>query len=264
MVSSDTPLLTPGHDTNPYIYGKLTQVETDHKPLESIMKNPLGIALPRLQRMMLQLQRYELEVHYKPGKDVPVADALSRAQLPGTEEADENLAADMEVMDHALGTSLPMSVTRREEIQRATSQDPELQALLRIIRSGWPTSIAEVQQAARPFWTVRDELHEAEGQIFKCNKIIIHTALRPEMLRIIHEGHQGEERCKGRARMVMYWPNMTRSIDEVVRKCPACLRHGRSKTKEPLIQHGIPERPWQKLAADIMTLQGKDFLLVVD
>ena len=64
--------------------------------------------------------------------------------------------------------------------------------------------------------------------------------------------------------MVMYWPNMTRSIDEVVRKCPACLRHGRSKTKEPLIQHGIPERPWQKLAADIMTLQGKDFLLVVD
>ena len=156
---------------HPYIYGKLTQVETDRKPLESIMKKPLGIAPPRLQRMMLQLQRYELEVHYKPGKDVPVADALSRAQLPGTEDADEDLAADMEVMVHALGTSLPMSVTRREEIQRATSQDPELQALLRIIRSGWPTSIAEVQQAARPFWTVRDELHETEGLIFKCNKI---------------------------------------------------------------------------------------------
>ena len=27
---------------HPYIYGKLTQVESDHKPLESIMKKPLG------------------------------------------------------------------------------------------------------------------------------------------------------------------------------------------------------------------------------
>ena len=33
------------------------KVESDHKPLESITKKPLSAAPPRLQRMLLQLQR---------------------------------------------------------------------------------------------------------------------------------------------------------------------------------------------------------------
>lgn len=37
------------------------------------------------QRMMLQLQRYQLEVSYRPGKEMLLADALSRAQLATTE-----------------------------------------------------------------------------------------------------------------------------------------------------------------------------------
>ena len=85
-----------------YIYGKLTQVETDHKSLESVMKKPLGMVPPRLQRMMLQLKRYELEVCFTPGKTVVAADALSCVQLPNTEEADDELTADAEVMVHAL------------------------------------------------------------------------------------------------------------------------------------------------------------------
>ena len=39
-----------------YIYGFLTKVQTDHKPLESIVKRPLHKVSPRLQRMLLKLQ----------------------------------------------------------------------------------------------------------------------------------------------------------------------------------------------------------------
>lgn len=43
-----------------YVYGKEVEVESDHKPLESIFKKSLHQAPPRLQRMLLRLQRYSL------------------------------------------------------------------------------------------------------------------------------------------------------------------------------------------------------------
>ena len=55
---------------HPYVYGKTIDIETDHKPLESIMKKPLGAAPPRLQRMMLQVQKYDLAVRYVPGTQI--------------------------------------------------------------------------------------------------------------------------------------------------------------------------------------------------
>ena len=51
-----------------YIYGKKVQIYSDHKPLESIMKKPLANAPARLQRMLLRLQRYDINVTYKEGK----------------------------------------------------------------------------------------------------------------------------------------------------------------------------------------------------
>ena len=67
---------------NQYVYGREITVQTDHKPLENILKRPLLQAPRRLQRMLLQLQRYHLNVVYKPGKEPLIADTLSRAYLP--------------------------------------------------------------------------------------------------------------------------------------------------------------------------------------
>ena len=247
-----------------YIYEKLTQVESDHKPLESIMKKPLGSVPPRLQRMMLQLQRYELDVLYTSEKAIPVADAMSRAQLPTTADAHDRMNSDIEVMVHAITSSLPMSETQRDELQRATAQDEELQALRNVIFSGWPDNIKAVPSIVRPFWAITEELHEADQMLFKGTKVIIPTIFRSEMLRRIHEGHQGADKSKERARAVMYWPNMNNEIADYVSKCTTCLRFRRSNTKEPLKQHYLPERPWQMIAADIMTFKRRGYLMVVD
>ena len=54
-----------------YIYGRqIVRVETDHQPLELIVKKPLNSAPTRLQRMLLRLQRYCLDVTYKKGKQI--------------------------------------------------------------------------------------------------------------------------------------------------------------------------------------------------
>ena len=58
------------------------------EPLESIMQKPLCQVSPRLQRMLLKLQKYNLTVKYTRGKDMHIANALSRAHLSDTEEND--------------------------------------------------------------------------------------------------------------------------------------------------------------------------------
>ena len=73
-----------------YIHGKRVTVETDHKPLEVIIKKSL-LAAPRwLVRMLLQLQWYNLNI---PGSQV-VADTPSRAPV---EAAPEDIACRDEV-----------------------------------------------------------------------------------------------------------------------------------------------------------------------
>ena len=53
-------------------------VQSDHKLLDSIMKKPLSVVPPRLQRMLLQLQTYDLHFLYVHSKNIPLADTLSR------------------------------------------------------------------------------------------------------------------------------------------------------------------------------------------
>ena len=67
---------------DPYIFGHdVVKVEFDHKPLESIFCKELWAAPKRLQRMVLRLQKYTLEVCYIKGERIFLADALSRAYL---------------------------------------------------------------------------------------------------------------------------------------------------------------------------------------
>ena len=69
-----------------WIYGLDVTVHTDHQPLETIFKKPLNAAPRRLQKMLMQLQRYNLTVTYKKGSTLHLADTLSRATLPDQNE----------------------------------------------------------------------------------------------------------------------------------------------------------------------------------
>ena len=54
-------------------------VESDHRPLVNLFKKPVRECPARIQRLLLQLQKYDLKVKYIPGKWLPGPDALSRA-----------------------------------------------------------------------------------------------------------------------------------------------------------------------------------------
>ena len=60
------------------------EVESDHNALEAIFAKTIAKAPPRIQRLLLQLQYYRLKVKYVPGKQMFIADVLSRAHLETT------------------------------------------------------------------------------------------------------------------------------------------------------------------------------------
>ena len=89
-----------------YLYGKQhITVHTDHQPLESIFKKPISKAPRRLQRMMLKLLDYQFKVTYKKGKDLHIADTLSRAALKDSLESQQSEGFRMEFVEMELKPS---------------------------------------------------------------------------------------------------------------------------------------------------------------
>ena len=64
-----------------YTYGRDRSVQSDHNPLEAITNKPLACVPPLLQRVLLMFQRYNVKVVYLAGKQIPLANTLSRIFL---------------------------------------------------------------------------------------------------------------------------------------------------------------------------------------
>ena len=76
------------HKFDQYIYGQdIVHVESDHEPLQAVFKKPIQQSPKRLQRMRMALQNYSLDIQYKKGCLMFIADALSRTYRLTTEDA---------------------------------------------------------------------------------------------------------------------------------------------------------------------------------
>ena len=115
-----------------YVYGRKIKVHTDHKRLVSIIKKPLAVAPMRLQRLMLRLQKYDIDLEYIAGKDLHTADMLSRASLQEKNEDDE---IDETLTRHVnmLMNNMPVSDEKIEELQDATRNDEHLQTIIELM-----------------------------------------------------------------------------------------------------------------------------------
>lgn len=116
-----------------YLYGKDILVFTDHKPLEAIFKKPVAQAPARLQRMLLALRPYRVTVIFKPGKEIPVADALSRLHHEDELEGMAELREEINLHVHAIMKAVSIGDKKMKEIEEACRGDRELQSLRQTI-----------------------------------------------------------------------------------------------------------------------------------
>lgn len=243
-----------------YTYGREVTVQSDHKPLENIHRKPLLSAPKRLQRMLLRLQQYDINVTYVPGRDMLLADTLSRAYLP--ESTKGECETDIETVN--MVSYLPISAERLSAIRAATKGDTKLQSVANRILQGWPKRKKDLPSDIRHYHNFQDELSFQDGIVFRGDRAVIPDALRVDMTHRIHSSHLGVEGCLRRARECLYWLGMNEEIKTFISKCDICRSVDPKQQKETLHPHDMASRPWAKVGTDLFSFHNKDYLVTVD
>ena len=142
---------------NTYLQGCSFTVQSDHKLLEMIHLKSMHNAPLRLQRMLLQLQKYDMMIKYKPGSEMLLADALSRCPTRYSQE----IKLDLRV-NYIAFTSAWI-----EKLKETTCKDPVLSTVYQLVQHGWPKERRRVPAVAKYYWDFRDELSTDDGLLLK-------------------------------------------------------------------------------------------------
>ena len=194
---------------NHYTFGRTSTVQSDHQPLQSIWKKSIVSASPRLQRLLLILAHYDINIH---GKENVIADALSRVcplQSNNSKLNESNI--DVNPVHH-ITQSAPVSKVRLQELRIATQSDPTLHSLTKTIYEGRPQSKKECPEQLLDFWNFRQEISEEDGLLYKNQRLIVPHSERLETLKVLHLGHYAVDKMQLRALETVYWPGINKDI----------------------------------------------------
>lgn len=143
-------------------------VESDHKPLESLMKRDIDDVAMRLQRMMIKLLRYaKMQVVFKPGKEMYIADCLSRAQVDEIEEDTEITTAVHSVIKRACVSEDNLLLYRE-----LLAKDENLVRICEFVDEKWP-GYHQLDKASQQFYRMKGELRHENGILFVGDRLVI-------------------------------------------------------------------------------------------
>src|SRR2546425_227048 len=133
-----------------YVYSKSITIETDHKPLLTVVRKRLTSSPRRLQRMLLRLQNYDFNLIYKPGTQLVLADTLSRAYPPGSranQSASKLFSEDIAMLRGVDNKEyIVASEYVQDLIKKAIESDEHYKALRFQIRNRWPDRAKDVSK----------------------------------------------------------------------------------------------------------------------
>ena len=121
--------------------------------------------------MRLQLQKYDFELRYKPGKELIIADTLSRAYISSTEN--EDWEKDIEFQVCQINYKINATPEKILQLITETNNDPELIELKKTILNGWPNNNKNVPEILKIYTRFKSELYIIDDLIFKGNCLVI-------------------------------------------------------------------------------------------
>ena len=243
-----------------FLYGRKFILQTDQKPLVSIFRKHMIDVSPRIQRITIRAWQYEFEPQHIAGRNNVISDALSR--VTPLEFQDSNADKDILAVNFLQYSSI--EEREKDEVLQETLKDKELQSLKQYISTGWPSKRSQIPVFLHPYWNFRDELTIESGILMKNSKVLIPETLKQKYLRQIHQGHQGIEACRSRAREFVFWVKLNDDLKELVEKCDLCQSQQNSTSIVQKYVSEVPPHPWHTVGSDLFYFRRIDFLVVVD
>lgn len=242
-----------------FLYGCEFVVESDHKPLETLILRDIDDVTMRLQRMFMFLLKYPgMNVVYKPGKEMLIADCLSRAQLT---ECDE--LQGLSGVIHAVTKNVCVTEDNYNYYRKVMSTDEKYSRICKYVEDGWPT-FHQLDNLSQQFHKLRADLHVENELLFYNHRLVVPSQLQSKIAGWLHGAHLGIEKTLARARMLYFWPGMNNQIKELIGACTVCEKFKRNNQREPLKQEETPEYPFHIMAMDLYEYAGRDFLAAID
>ena len=125
---------------NHYTFGRTITVQSNHQHLQNIWKKSIVSASQRLQRLLLRLAHYDINIEFLHGRENVIADALSRV-CPIQSNNFTIKESNIDVIPvHHITQNAPVSKARLRELRLAMQSNPTLCSLVKTIHEGWPQS----------------------------------------------------------------------------------------------------------------------------
>ena len=204
------------------------------------MNKQLQNTPPRLQRMLLSSQKYDIDLVYVAKKENNLADTLSRAHLENT--ADDIPEEQLTAQVHMVCENARTRKSTLEEIKEETAKDPGLKRVPKCITKGWPCSKENVPNEAKLYWSFREELSIINEILFKGERLVIPEVMRKKEK--LHQAHMGLEKTNWRAGATIFWPQINQQIKNMV-KCSTCQQNQRKQHREPMKVSDVTQYPFQ-------------------
>ena len=129
--------------------------------------------------MILNTQQYDITLEYCPGKEMHIADLLSRVHLKNTEGGN--------VFDYVNAVGfLPIWEEWLKKIQQATLEDEVMQTPTGVILNGWLDDKRNVRQETDAHFHCRDDMVVHDWLMLKGERVVIPHKLRPEIKQTMH------------------------------------------------------------------------------
>lgn len=245
-----------------YIDGSKVHVVTDHQPLKWLMslKAPTG----RLARWALQIQQFDLDISYAPGKTNVVADLLSRPIL------DEPMDP-IEVSSAAV--VLPTKTSN--EIREDQLSDEKLRIIIETLEDPDRDLVDYSRYTGRGYMLEQGVLYRfIPEQDSEEPCLVVPTCLQETILKEYHDaptaGHYGVELTLSRLTNRYYWLGMRQTVANYIRKCLECQKYKASNQKpEGLVQTPVISQRFETLSIDLfgplpVTPQGYRWIFIIE
>ena len=241
-----------------YLYGRSFTLITDHKPLIKIFgpKTDLpAMAAAKIQRWSVELSNFQYDIQYRRSEDHCNADMLSRLpQSSNPSEKEEKTDVFFTYVN-----DLPVSAA---EIAEETKKDPVLSKVLRFTLDGWPAYTDE--ETLKLYFNKKDEITIEAGVLQWGVRVLIPHKFRQRLLHELHEGHQGMSQSKAIARSYIYWPDIDKDIEVMVKECRSCASIKNNPPAAPVFAWTFPSKPWERIHVDFADFEGQKYFLVID
>jgi len=74
----------------------------------------------------------------------------------------------------------------------------------------------------------------------------------------------GIAKCRSRVCLALYWPKINKDTYKMVSNCDTCELYQYKQQNERCHQHDVLATPWVEIGTYLFTLNGADYLIVVD